>query len=131
MSPVRILGTGSSAPERILTNFDLEKIVDTSDEWIRTRTGIAERRIADPDVATSDIAYEASLRALEAASVDAIDVDGIILGTVTPDYFFPSTACLLQSRLGQYSMSSGMHSPPFCQSFWWMVQLARRVKICQ
>ncbi|HSE84558.1 MAG TPA: beta-ketoacyl-ACP synthase III [Thermodesulfobacteriota bacterium] len=100
MSPVRIVGTGLSVPDRILSNYDLEKMVDTSDEWIRTRTGIIERRIADPNVATSDMAYEASLRALEAASVNPRDVDGIIIGTVTPDYLFPSTACVLQSRLG-------------------------------
>jgi 3-oxoacyl-[acyl-carrier-protein] synthase-3 len=83
-----------------LTNLDLEKLVDTSDEWIRSRTGIRERRIAGPDVATSDIAYEASLKALESSGVDARDLDGIIVGTVTPDYLFPSTACILQSRLG-------------------------------
>lgn len=83
-----------------MTNFDLEKLVDTSDEWIQSRTGIRERRIADPDVATSDIAYEASLKALESSGVDARDLDGIIVGTVTPDYLFPSTACILQSRLG-------------------------------
>lgn len=100
MSPVRIVGTGLSVPERILSNYDLEKMVDTSDEWIRTRTGIVERRIAAPDVSSSDMAYEASLRALEAASIDPKDVDGIIIGTVTPDYLFPSTACVLQSRLG-------------------------------
>ncbi len=100
MNSVRIIGTGLSVPDRILSNYDLEKMVDTSDEWIRTRTGIIERRIADPNVATSDMAYEASLRALEAASVDPKDVDGIIIGTVTPDYLFPSTACVLQSRLG-------------------------------
>ncbi len=100
MSFVRFLGTGSSAPEKILSNFDLEKIVDTSDEWIQTRTGIRERRVAEPDVATSDIAYEASLKALESSGVDARDLDGIIVGTVTPDYLFPSTACILQSRLG-------------------------------
>lgn len=80
--------------------MDLEKLVDTSDEWIQTRTGIRERRIAEPDVATSDIAYEASLNALESAGIDASDLDGIIVGTVTPDYLFPSTACILQSRLG-------------------------------
>jgi len=83
-----------------MTNLDLEKLVDTSDEWIQTRTGIRERRIAESDVATSDIAYEASLKALESAGVDARDLDGIIVGTVTPDYLFPSTACILQSRLG-------------------------------
>lgn len=100
MSFVRFLGTGSYAPDRVLTNLDLEKLVDTSDEWIRSRTGIRERRIAGPDVATSDIAYEASLKALESSGVDARDLDGIIVGTVTPDYLFPSTACILQSRLG-------------------------------
>jgi 3-oxoacyl-[acyl-carrier-protein] synthase-3 len=83
-----------------LTNLELEKLVDTSDEWIQTRTGIRERRIAEPGTATSDIAYEASLNALESSGVDARDLDGIIVGTVTPDYLFPSTACILQSRLG-------------------------------
>ncbi len=100
MNFVRFLGTGSAAPERVLSNFDLEKMVDTTDEWIQTRTGIRERRIADPDVATSDIAYDAALRALESAQVSADEIDGIIVGTVTPDYLFPSTACVLQSRLG-------------------------------
>ncbi len=100
MSFVRFLGTGSCAPDRIMTNLDLEKLVDTSDEWIQTRTGIRERRIAEPGTATSDIAYGASLKALESSGVDARDLDGIIVGTVTPDYLFPSTACILQSRLG-------------------------------
>ena len=100
MSFVRFLGTGSAAPEKVLANADLEKIVDTSDEWIQTRTGIRERRIAEPGTATSDIAYDACVRALESASVDPVDLDAIIVGTVTPDYLFPSTACLLQSRLG-------------------------------
>ncbi len=100
MSFVRFLGTGSAAPEKVLANADLEKIVDTSDEWIRTRTGIRERRIADPGTATSDIAYDACVRALESASVEPGELDAIIVGTVTPDYIFPSTACLLQSRLG-------------------------------
>lgn len=100
MSSVRIVGTGLSIPEKILSNADLEKIVDTSDEWIRTRTGIIERRIAAPDIATSDMAHEASLRALQAASVDPDDIDAIIVATVTSDYLFPSTACLIQSSLG-------------------------------
>lgn len=97
---MRFLGTGSAAPERVLTNFDLEKMVDTTDEWIQARTGIRERRIADPDVATSDIAYDAAVEALDSAGVTAEEIDGIIVGTVTPDYLFPSTACVLQSRLG-------------------------------
>ncbi|HWP92189.1 MAG TPA: beta-ketoacyl-ACP synthase III [Thermodesulfobacteriota bacterium] len=99
MANARIIGTGLSIPERILSNADLEKIVDTSDEWIRTRTGIVERRIADPDIASSDMGYEASLRALEAASLNPEDIDLIILSTVTPDYLFPSTSCLIQGRL--------------------------------
>lgn len=96
----KIIGTGSYTPEKILSNQDFEQMVDTSDEWIRTRTGIAERRIADPQVASSDMAYEAALRALESASIDPVDLDGIILGTVTPDYIFPATSCFVQSRLG-------------------------------
>ena len=100
MSFAKFLGTGSSAPDKVLSNFDFEKMIDTSDEWIRTRTGIEERRIAEPEVATSDLAYEASLKALEDASVDISDIDGIIVGTITPDHIFPSSACLLQSRLG-------------------------------
>lgn len=95
-----IIGTGSYVPERILTNFDLEKMVDTSDEWIRTRTGIRERRIASEDQATSDLAYEASRRALNAAGLNAEALDLIIVATITPDTAFPSTANILQDRLG-------------------------------
>ncbi|MGH7808577.1 MAG: beta-ketoacyl-ACP synthase III [Thermodesulfobacteriota bacterium] len=100
MSGVRIAGTGISIPQKILSNADLEKIVDTSDEWIRTRTGIAERRIAAPDVATSDMGYEASVRAMHDAGIVSEDIDAIVVATATPDYLFPSTACLIQSRLG-------------------------------
>lgn len=82
-----------------MTNFDFEKIVETSDEWILTRTGIAERRIAGSNMASSDMAYEASLKALEASGTDPDEIDGIIVGTITPDYFFPSTGCILQSKL--------------------------------
>ena len=95
----RIIGTGSYAPPKVLTNADLEKLVDTSDEWILTRTGISERRIATEDEATSDLAYRASLPALEAASLDPADLDMILVATITPDMFFPSTACVLQERL--------------------------------
>lgn len=102
MSQLRagILGTGSALPERVMTNADFEKIVDTNDEWIVTRTGIRERRIAELNEATSDYAYLACKRALEAAGVDAVDVDQIICATVTPDMMFPSTASIIQNRLG-------------------------------
>ena len=100
MTHVKFLGIGSAAPEKVLSNFDFEKMIDTSDEWIRTRTGISERRIAESDVASSDLAHEASLKALEDAGMEPQDLDGIIVGTITPDYIFPSTACVLQSRLG-------------------------------
>lgn len=96
----RIIGTGAFSPEKTLSNLDFEKIVETSDEWITTRTGIKERRIAESGVATSDMAYEASVKALESAGLKATDIDTIIVGTVTPDHFFPSTACILQSNLG-------------------------------
>lgn len=95
-----IAGIGSYAPERVLTNSDLEKMVDTSDEWIRTRTGISERHICDADMATSDMAVKAAAAALEDAGVEAADVDMIIVATVTPDMPFPATACIVQDRLG-------------------------------
>jgi 3-oxoacyl-[acyl-carrier-protein] synthase-3 len=96
----KVLGTGSYAPEMVLTNHDLEKMVDTADEWIVERTGIRERRIADKDVASSDLAYEAARRALKAADMKASQIELIIVATVTPDMLFPATACLLQAKLG-------------------------------
>ena len=100
MPSTRIIGTGSYVPLKVLTNADLEKLVDTSDEWILTRTGIAERHIASEEEATSDLSLHASRAALEAASLDPADLDMILVATVTPDMPFPSTACLLQDRLG-------------------------------
>jgi 3-oxoacyl-[acyl-carrier-protein] synthase III len=97
---VSIIGTGSYVPERILTNRELEKIVETSDEWIRTRTGISERRIAAPEEATSDMATNAALAAMSQAGVSAEQIDLIIVATVTPDMFFPATACWVQKKLG-------------------------------
>jgi len=97
---VKIIGTGSSVPDTILSNSDLEKMVETSDEWIISRTGIKERRIADKDTASSDIAYEAAEKALKAASVNPSDLDVIIVGTITPDFLFPSTGCVVQGLLG-------------------------------
>lgn len=96
----RIIGTGSYLPERILTNAELEKIVDTSDEWIRSRTGIRSRHIAAEGELTSDLALPAAQKALQSAGVAAGDIDMIIVATTTPDMIFPSTACILQSRLG-------------------------------
>nr|WP_054949922.1 beta-ketoacyl-ACP synthase III [Numidum massiliense] len=95
-----IIGTGAYLPEKVLTNKDLEKMVDTSDEWITTRTGIRERRIAREDQASSDLALPASQRALEAAGISAEQLDLIIVATVTPDMSFPATACILQDQLG-------------------------------
>lgn len=99
LKSVGIIGTGSSLPEKIVTNADLEKIVDTTDEWIVSRTGIRERRFADENTATSDLAYDASLKAMEAANITADDIDLIIVATVTPDMAFPATACIIQDRL--------------------------------
>ena len=99
---IGILGTGSYVPETILTNQMLEEMVETSDEWIRTRTGIQERRIADSETATSDLALLAAQRALEAAVVSAEELDMIIVATITPDMTFPSTACILQDKLGAH-----------------------------
>ncbi|MEO7199504.1 MAG: beta-ketoacyl-ACP synthase III [Dokdonella sp.] len=96
----RIAGTGSYLPERIVTNKDLEEFVETSDEWIRTRTGIRERRMASDGETTGDLAFHAATRALEAAGIEASELDLIVLGTTTPDIIFPSTACLVQHRLG-------------------------------
>jgi 3-oxoacyl-[acyl-carrier-protein] synthase-3 len=96
----RIAGTGSYLPSKVLTNDDLSKIVDTSDEWIASRTGIRERHIAAEGETTVDLATHASQRALEAAGVSADEIDLIVFGTTTPDLIFPSSACLLQQRLG-------------------------------
>jgi len=96
----RIVGTGGHLPEKVLTNDDLAKIVETSDEWITARTGIRQRHIAAEGETTGDLAFHAATRALDAAGVRADELDLIVVGTTTPDLIFPSTACLLQARLG-------------------------------
>ena len=96
----RIAGTGSALPAKILTNADLEKFVDTSDEWIATRTGIRQRHVVAEGETTGDLAERAARAAMEAAGVQASELDLIVLGTTTPDLIFPSTACLVQHRLG-------------------------------
>lgn len=99
MITARIIGTGSYLPERVLTNADLEKMVETSDEWIVTRTGMKERRIAHENEFTSDMGYEAAKRAIEASRLSNEEIDLILVATFTPDYALPTTSCLLQSRL--------------------------------
>ncbi|WP_242242211.1 beta-ketoacyl-ACP synthase III [Bacillus cereus group sp. BfR-BA-01309] len=97
---VGILGIGRYVPEKVVTNHDLEKIMDTSDEWIRTRTGIAERRIADDTIDTSYMAVEAAKKALEDAGISGEDIDLILVATVTPDRAFPAVACVIQEAIG-------------------------------
>ena len=96
----RIIGTGSHLPEKVLTNSDLEKMVETNDQWIQDRTGIKQRHIAVEGETTSTLAYEAAKKALQAADITADELDMIVVGTTTPDLVFPSTACLLQKQLG-------------------------------
>nr|HPN73519.1 beta-ketoacyl-ACP synthase 3 [Candidatus Omnitrophota bacterium] len=100
MKRTGILGLGKYLPENVLTNADLEKMVDTTDEWITTRTGIKERRIAADNEATSDMAVKAARNALADAGMQPSDIDVIIVATITPDMFFPSTACQVQYKLG-------------------------------
>jgi len=100
---IGIVGLGMHVPSKVLTNADIEKMVDTTDEWIRTRTGIRERRIAEPGTATSDLSVEAAKEALKQAHLSPKDLDLLIVATTTPDMLFPSTACLVQERLGAKS----------------------------
>ena len=97
---VSIIGTGSYVPEKILTNADLSRMVDTTDDWITTRTGIKERRIAGKDENTSDMATKAALKALEQAKISAKEIDLILVATATPDMLFPATACFVQKKIG-------------------------------
>ena len=101
-----VLGIGRYVPEKVVTNLDLEKVMDTSDEWIRTRTGIQERRIAADNEDTSDLAYKAAVQALHKANVEAEDIDMIIVATVTPDQPFPTVSCMLQEKLGAKKSAS-------------------------
>src|SRR5262249_35952662 len=96
----RIASLATFVPPRLLTNADLERLVDTTDEWILQRTGIRERHIVDPGVATSDLAAEAAREAIRRARLDPTDIDFIVVGTTTPDMMFPSTACLVQHQIG-------------------------------
>ncbi|MFZ4482350.1 MAG: beta-ketoacyl-ACP synthase III [Chthoniobacterales bacterium] len=121
---VAISGTGKYVPERILTNADLQKLVETNDQWITERTGIKERRIAADDEATSDLAAKAGREALANAGVDAADLDFIIVATFTPDMFFPSTACLVQKALGA-TKATCFDVSAACSGFLYCLDIAR------
>ena len=113
----RIAGTGSYLPEKILTNADLERMIDTTDEWIFTRTGIRERHIAAEGQFTSDLALEAAKNAIASAGIDASSIDLVIVATTTPDLFFPSTACLLQKKLGIANNCPAFDIQAVCSGF--------------
>lgn len=113
---VGVLGTGHYLPTKVLTNKDLEEIVDTSDEWIRTRTGIEERRLADDNTNTSDMAYHAAKQALEEAKVLAEEIDLILVATITPDTMCPSVSCIVQEKLGAKN-AAAMDLSAACSGF--------------
>ncbi len=113
----RIIGTGSYLPARVLTNYDLEKMVDTSHDWIFTRSGIVERSFAADDEMTSDLALNASRKAIEAAGISADEIDMIIVATTTPDMPFPSTACILQDKLGIRNGGAAFDMQAVCGGF--------------
>jgi len=120
-----IIGIGRCLPEKILTNFDLEKMVDTNDEWIKSRTGIEERRIAADDINTSDMAYEAAVNALENAKIKPEEIGLILVATVTPDHPFPSVSCMIQERLGAKN-AAAMDVSAACAGFMYGVITAKQ-----
>ena len=122
---VSIIGTGSYLPERVLSNADLEKMVETNDEWIVSRTGIKERRIAADDESTSDLAAKAALAAMENAGITADEIDLILVATVTPDMFFPSTACFVQNKIGAKNAACFDVSAA-CSGFLYAVEIAQQ-----
>jgi 3-oxoacyl-[acyl-carrier-protein] synthase III len=126
MTRARIASIATYLPPKLLTNADLEKMVETTDEWILQRTGIRERHIADRGVGTSDLAYEASKKAIERAGLTADDIDLIIVGTTTPDMPFPSTACLLQTKLGA-SHAWGFDLSAACSGFTYSLTTAAQI----
>jgi 3-oxoacyl-[acyl-carrier-protein] synthase-3 len=124
MASVIIAGVGSYVPERVLTNDDLSKMVDTSDEWIRTRSGIRERHIAAEDQATSDLALEAARLALQDAGITAADIDLLIVATCTPDYPMPATACVVQHKLGVPPHATCFDISAACTGFVYATEIA-------
>jgi len=125
----RVIGTGSHVPEKVLTNLELEKMVETSDEWIATRTGIKERRIA-VDESTSDMASKAAKAALKASGLSAKDIDLIVVGTVTGEMAFPSTACFVQSQLGVKAGAAAFDVSAACSGFLYALDVADKYLKC-
>ncbi len=121
----KITGTGSYVPERVLTNADLESMVETSDEWIATRTGIRERRIADTETCT-DMAVKAAEKAIESARVPAAEIGLVVVGTVTPEMTFPSTACFVQARLGVKAGGAAFDLSAACSGFLYALNVAEK-----
>ena len=124
MTYSRILGTGGYLPARVLTNADLEKIVDTNDQWIVERTGIRERHIAAEGEFTSDLATQAARAALDAANVQVNDIDLLLVATTTPDLVFPSTACIVQSKLGMSNGKPAFDLQAVCSGFVYALSVA-------
>jgi len=124
----KIIGTGSYLPEKIVTNADLEKILDTSDQWIQERTGIRERRIAHENETSSDMAEAAAQQAMDAAGVNPEEIGLLVVGTTTPDLVFPSTACLIQSRLGLPDCGA-MDVNAACSGFMYALSVAEALVI--
>ncbi|RFA37108.1 3-oxoacyl-ACP synthase [Virgibacillus dokdonensis] len=122
---VGVLGLGHYVPEKVVTNHDLEKIVDTNDEWIRTRTGIEERRIAEEDMDTSDMAFLAAEKAINNANLKPNDIDLILVATVTPDTPFPSVSCMIQERLGAMN-AAAMDISAACSGFMYGMVTAKQ-----
>jgi 3-oxoacyl-[acyl-carrier-protein] synthase III len=124
MVQARIIGTGSYVPEKVLSNRDLEQMVETSDEWIVTRTGIKERRIAKENEYTSHMGIQAAERALEAACIEPSQIDLILFATITPDYLFPSTACLLQAKL-KMTRAAAVDIQAACTGYLYALSMAK------
>jgi len=123
MYRTKIIATGSYVPERVLTNFELEKMVDTSDDWIRSRTGIRERRISAESEATSDLGAAAAKEAIKKAGLKPEEIDLILVATITPDMFFPSTACFIQDKIGAKN-SAGFDIVAACSGFLYGLSIA-------
>ncbi|NKB37018.1 MAG: beta-ketoacyl-ACP synthase III [Gammaproteobacteria bacterium] len=126
MNYTKILGTGSYLPERVMLNSELEAMVDTSDEWIQARTGIKERHIAREDETTCDMCEQAALNAIQAADIDPSEIDLIVLATSTPDLIYPSTACLLQARLGVSNTCAAFDVQAACSGFVYAFSIAEK-----